>query len=898
MQQLRGRSMLLCTLVPCVCFAAPSAKSPGCSENGRVDRLLAQMTIEEKVNLIRGGAEPASENQGEAGFLPAVPRLGIPSLRFADGPPGVLTRVPAQAPTATMGVAATWSRSTAERNGVVIGRDARSVGIDVVLQPLINIDRDISFARGYNTFGEDPFLSGEMGASEIRGVQSQGVMAQAKHYVGYDTDNYDVVIDPQTLHEVYVAPFAAAVAAGVASIMCSYNRINAQYACGNSGTLQTILRKELGFEGFVTSGWGAIHNVRFINRGLDMEMPGDLGPDSPPSPYTYFQTHAPDPAKKPAIDPGALDPGALAGLWRDTLPEEPPNALHFGGFPRDRDHTTLARVLRDGVVTEVTVTAAARRVVCELDRFGYLDGKRKQALPAPAIEANAKVIERTAEEASVLLKNRDHVLPLKSDDLASLAVIGPTAGQVASIGLFGERSPGLTQRQVGPAEAIARLAPGSHLVLAVDDDMTGTPIPATALSHEGKPGLERGTANATEVDKTLNFTATSHSSLPPDSSASWSGDLSIATAGNYWLYLQVSGGRAVLNVDGKMVGRTGAVMGAMHGDIQHATQDNVLPTQDGLDNVRRAVQLEAGKHALSVQLSPDTSHAPAQIRLSWMTPEARDAAHLAAIQAARNARTAVVFVWTRGRPVFGLPGSQDELIEAVAAANPNTIVVLNTSQPVAMPWLDRVKGVLQMWWPGDEGGWATARILLGKANPSGHLPFTWARRLEDYPATDPAHPERSARGVDGKTTFSEGLLVGYRWFDSEHIEPLFPFGFGLSYSSFEILGAKGRRTSSGGAAVSVRVRNAGKAAGDVVPQLYLEAPSAPVQGIMFAPRTLAGFERLRLAGNETREVTLQIPARAFQYWSESAHRWQAPEGTRVIRVGLSSRELAATVTLP
>jgi beta-glucosidase len=856
------------------------------------------MTVEEKVNLIRGGAEPANENQGQAGFLPGVPRLGIPALRFADGPPGVLTRVPAQAQTATMGVAATWSRSTAEQNGVVIGRDARSLGIDVVLQPFINIDRDISFSRGYNTFGEDPFLSGEMGASEIRGVQSQGVMAQAKYFVGYDTDGFNVVVDPQTLHEVYVAPFAAAVAAGVASIMCSYNRINGQYACGNSATLETILRKELGFKGFVTSGWGAVHNVRFVNHGLDMEMPGDLGPDSPPSPFTYFQTNAPEVARKPALNPALLNPGALPGLSADIPPEEPLRAPHAGAFPRDSDHMTLAVAFRDGTITERTVTAAARHVVCELDRFGYLDGRQKHAVTALAIEANAKVIERTAEEAAVLLKNQDQVLPLKSSDLTSLALIGPTAGQVASTGIFAERSAGLTQRQVGPVEALRRLAPGSHVVFAVDDDMTGSAIPATALSHDGKPGLERKAAAAAVIDATLNFTESNHSSLPPDFSASWNGDLTVATGGNYWLYLQVLGGRGVLEVDGKEVGRTGAVMGAVHGDIQHATQDNVLPTVDGLDNVRRAVQLEAGKHALSVQLRSDTSHAPAQIRLSWMTPEARDEARLEAIQAARNAHTAVVFLWSRGQPVFGLPGSQDELIEAVAAANPNTIVVLNTSQPVAMPWLDRVKGVVQMWWPGDEGGWATAKILSGKANPSGHLPFTWAKRREDYPATDPAHPERSAKGVDGKTTFSEGLLVGYRWFDSERIEPLFPFGFGLSYSSFEILDAKGKRTSNGGAAVSVRVRNSGKVEGDVVPQLYLEAPSASVQGVMFAPRTLAGFERVRLAAGEMREVTLQIPAKSFQYWSESTHQWEAPQGTRIIRVGLSSRDLASTVTLP
>ena len=201
----------------------------------------------------------------------------------------------------------------------------------------------------------------------------------------------------------------------------------------------------------------------------------------------------------------------------------------------------------------------------------------------------------------------------------------------------------------------------------------------------------------------------------------------------------------------------------MHGDIQHGAQDNGLPTTDGLDNVRRAIHLTAGSHSLRVDMTPDTSGAPAQIRLSWMTPEARQQRHADAIAAARSAHTAVVFLWTRGKPNFGLPGEQDKLVEEIANANPNTVVVLNTSQPIAMPWFPKVKAVLEMWWPGDEGGWATAKLLLGQTSPSGHLPVTWGKRLEDYPATDPSHLERSVKGVDGKTTFSEGVLVGYRW---------------------------------------------------------------------------------------------------------------------------------------
>src|SRR3954468_18600372 len=254
---------------------------PVVTGDARVDKLLSQMTLEEKLTLIHGTHEDPKVYQGQAGYLGGIPRLGIPGVRFADGPPGVLTRRPSQAETATMGVAATFSVKDAEDNGIVIGREARALGIDVSLQPFVNIDRDLEFGRGYNTFGEDPYLSGVMGAAEIKGIQSQHVMAQVKHYVGYDSDNENTFIDDQTLHEVYVAPFDAAIRrADVASIMCSYNRLNGTFACGSKDALTTILRDQLGFKGFVTSDWGAVHSVDFIKAGLDMEMPGEPDPNN------------------------------------------------------------------------------------------------------------------------------------------------------------------------------------------------------------------------------------------------------------------------------------------------------------------------------------------------------------------------------------------------------------------------------------------------------------------------------------------------------------------------------------------------------------------------------------------------------------------------------------------
>src|SRR5215471_16455108 len=300
-----GAMVIILACLAVTATAAGQSAVPAVTGNARVDRLLSQMTLEEKTALIRGAREDPASDQGQAGYLTGVPRLGIPPIRMSDGPPGVLTRLPSQAETATMGLAATFSVKDAEDNGVVIGREAKSLGIDVVLQPFINIDRDITFERGYNTYGEDPVLTGAMGAALIRGVQAQGVMAQAKHYVAYDTDANNIFVDPQALREIYVAPFVDAVNADVSSIMCSYNKLNGTYACGNRESLVDILRKELGFKGFVTSDWGAVHAPSFINNGLDMEMPGPGPKDSPLSGFFFsfftMEKPQPPPARKPEM---------------------------------------------------------------------------------------------------------------------------------------------------------------------------------------------------------------------------------------------------------------------------------------------------------------------------------------------------------------------------------------------------------------------------------------------------------------------------------------------------------------------------------------------------------------------------------------------------------------------
>jgi len=680
--------------------------------------------------------------------------------------------------------------------------------------------------------------------------------------------------------------------------MCSYNKLNGTYACGNKEILIDILRKELGFKGFVTSDWGATHAPSFINNGLDMEMPGPGPKDSPMSGFffSFFTTEKPQPPPS-----GKPDMSLFEGFF-NTIPEEPkPKPPDFGGMFGKDPRVNFWNLLQSGELKEETITRAAGRVLEQMDKFGYLDHPPDHQIHPHAEQENARIIQRTAEDAAVLLKNDGGILPLKAADLASLAMIGPGAGQVVAIGTAGERSVGFPWRQVGPVDAMKKLAPDAKITFAVDDDMTGISIPASVLSHDGQPGLLRtDKSGAKQVDAVLDFTKRSGSPLPANAEAKWSGTLTVPSAGSYWIYLQLLSAAGSVSIDGKKVAGANGMRGGVHGDTVLGGKDGLMPTTDGLDNLRAAIDLTAGAHTVSVTVEGDTSNEPEQIRLAWVTPEQRRADHEAAIAAAKSAKTAVVFVWTRGRPDFGLPGEQDKLISEVAAANHHTIVVLNVSQPIAMPWLDRVKAVLQMWWPGDEGGWATANILLGKVNPAGRLPFTWAKKLEDYAANDPAHPERSAAGVDKKTTFSEGVNVGYRWFDKQKTAPLFPFGFGLSYTKFEYSDLTVHPAEGGGLFIGMKVKNAGSVAGDEVLQVYLGAPEQRPQGADFPMHALAAFDRVHLDAGQVRAIAIQVPPRSLEFWSAAEGKWIKAMGPREVLVGGSSRDLPlkSKVTIP
>jgi beta-glucosidase len=758
-----------------------------------IGALLEQMTLDEKIALVHGTRDP--KGLGQAGYWPGLPRLGIPPLRLADGPAGVNVDKPATGMPAPVGLAATFSTDAARLYGVVLGRDARALDQDILLAPHINIVRDPLFRRNHTTLGEDPLLNAHLSAAEIDGIQSQGVMAQVKHLAGYNgADN--VVIDERTLHEIYLPAFEAAVKAGAASVMCAYNQVNGLRSCENSGILDDILRARWGFQGFITSDWGALRSPFDITKGVDLEMPGRL----------------------------ILDRG--------------------GPYFIDE----LKAAVEKGLIPVSAVDQAVSRILFEMDRFHWLDGKPRARPRSIDVEADARVIREIAEQSAVLLTNQGNALPLTAQDLASLAVIGPTGGQVA-VGLMGERAYGFESRFISPLAALRKLAPQAKIAYSIGDDLTGVPIPG-------------------------------------------SGTVNVTSEGDYTFMVQTASGDGAITVDGRAVVRSDDFVPGGGGGFKKWS--SLLPTNDGRDNPRGTLHLTAGAHKIETTAN-STGKAPLRIRFAWMTPELREANISAAVAVAKSVRTPLVFAWNEIGNSLSLPENQDELIRRVAAANPRTIVVLNTGGPVAMPWKDSVRAILEMWYPGQEGGWATADLLLGRANPSGRLPVTFPVRIEDAPARAPGHPERwapppppgrSGLNLDAPAViFSEGIAVGYRWYDQQNIQPLFPFGHGLSYTQFEYSNLAVKRGADG-ADVTFTLRNTGSRKGAEVPQVYV------------GPKSLAGFQRVELEPGKSASVTIRVDARGLSYWSTDKHDWVVLSGSRPVYVGASSRDIRLQGEIP
>jgi beta-glucosidase len=817
--------------------------------SSNVRELISKLTLDEKIAMTQGTVDPTGSE--DTGYSPGVPRLNIPALHWTDGPGGIDNRYDATNLPAALSVAASFDPAVSASFGDVIGKEARATNVDVFLGPMVNIARLPNWGRNITSFGEDPFLTSQIVVPMIRTIQGHGVMTTTKHFVANNQSinvngpGADFIVDLRTLHEIYLPAFQAATASGGTGVMAAYNRINGPNSAGSAPMLTGILRDDWKWSGFIVSDWGANHAPESVIAGLDEEMPGTGRP------YPYY----------------------------------------FG--------SVLKKAITDGKIPESALDKAVGHLLTQEERMGMLDRTRVPSASTIDMEADAQVARTIGSAGAVLLKNDGKVLPLSGKALSSLAVIGPNAGQLAPSQGYGAAY-GFEARRISPLEALKRLVPGINVTFAVGDDLTGETIPSSALTPPsgGGHGLNRDMQNGTPLLTDAKIEFVGADALPTGKAYIWRGILTPPTAGDYLICTQSWGGSTNLLIDGKRVARS-AVTPFGFG-LPHKIS-SLIPTKDGLDNGQVYMKLEAG-HAYSIEVDgqpfPDKS---LQVRLAWVTPEMRKQQIDDAVSVARSADTAVVFVWQRGGETadnegkINLPFEQDALVDAVAAVNPRTVVVMNTAGPVAMPWKDKVKAILEMWFAGQEGGWSTDDILLGKVNPAGRLPMTFPATLSDSPAFAPGHLERVqgtkpelGPNAANSVVYSEGIFVGYRHFDKNNIEPLFPFGHGLSYTTFSYSSLKATPTGDG-IDVSFRLKNDGKVAGAEVAQIYLGPSEKPV--VEMAPKSLSGFSRVYLEPGEAQEVKIHVPQRQLDFWSIEKNGWVTDAGRRTVFVGSSSRDL-------
>jgi beta-glucosidase len=854
------------------------AIASGASPAALAQMTVARMTLQEKLaELVLVSSGPYENvNQG-------VARLCIPSLTLSDGPWGLaygdtgVSLLPSP-----LGLASSFDPALARRYGEVIGAEARGQGIEVSQGPNLNLDRVPEWGRAAESYGEDPLLTAAMGTADIQGLQSQGVLADVKHLVAYNQEtnrgSLDAKVAERPLQELYLAPLRAALLAGkAASVMCAYPHLNGTYQCEDPALTALLARSSTPI--FVRSDLGAVHDQpAAVSAGVDLIKPTTV--------------------------------------------------------------SSLAGQVASGVVPASAVDANLTQVLTTLFATGVV-GRPATGAPGTVVEtpAHRAFALTAAERSAVLLRNQGGLLPLTPGRTRSIAVIGAAASTfpvtqghgsshvvppftstpLAALRARYGRSTSVTYAPGGsttknlPAIPSRFLTPssgtGHGLTLTVgpatgaDPSITvQSPVPAATLDRathpEGEPattapptteapGAEHANPpgerpeverNQSPRDRLVQIDPTAASAptvtLPygwTGSHARWTGFFTPPRSGRFAFSIAGTGSMQ-MTLDGKTV------------------VSDLLPHGTGS---WAGTAILDGHHRYRLALDwtpiPDATNLGIPSLVDLGMAYVGDAVRQA-VAAARAAQVAVVFAAdysaeTFDRPSLSLPGDQDALIAAVAAANPRTVVVLDTSGPVLMPWRDKVAAVLEAWYPGEQDGAAAAALLSGQAAPTGHLPVTF-----------PASQHRSAvstaaqwPGVDLVATYSEGLRVGYRWNHATGTAPLYPFGFGLTYTTFRF-GTASLVTKGDTRRVVVPVTNTGARSGSDVIQAYLSFPSSAGE----PPGQLVAFSPVTVPAGGTRRVTLAVPPSALQVYSGG--RWSTPAGTYRIGVGDSSASTPAQVS--
>ena len=795
--------------------------------------MVAKLSLEQKIELL-GGVDSM--------FTHAAPSIGLPRLKMSDASVGVRTWGPTTAYAGGAALAATWDKALAQTLGESLGKDARARGVNFLLGPGVNIARTPIAGRNFEYLSEDPFLNSALVVPFIEGVQSQGVVATVKHYAlndqEYNRHNVSSDVDERTMREIYLPAFEAAVTEGqVGSVMNSYNLVNGVHATQSEFLNLKLLKGEWGFQGILMSDWDATYDpVGAANNGLDLEMPS----------------------------------------------------------PRFMNATALLAAVRDGSVKESTLDDKVLRLCRTALRFGFLDRPQFDPADSTYSVADRAVALQGARESLTLLKNEGHLLPLDRTKVKTIAIIGPNAWPAVTGG--GGSSEAQAFEPVSALTGIANEAgPAVHVLYArglptLDEifqstrwdgpvnvtvfpsvDFTGTPVTRAIRNFAG---FQSGSWEPeARTQRSIRYTAAYK--------AARTGKYMILAASPFW-----SGDEFTVQVDGKPL-------------LTQAHAEGQVPQSASLD-------LTAGQTVnVAVDYLPHSPAARLGLGIAFeadlIPAEVRKIAALAdvAVVAAGFDPTTEGEGYDR---TFALPWGQDSLIEAIAAANPRTIVTLTAGGAVdTRQWLDKVPALLHAWYPGQEGGTAIGEALFGKIDPEGKLPVSFDRSWDESPSAAFYYPIKGADTslhvtepgmtpvdyVIPHVKYSDGLMVGYRYWTTTGKHPLFPFGFGLSYTTFSFSNLKAPATAAAGTTVPVSfdVTNTGSVAGAEVAQLYVSDPSAKATR---PERELKGFEKVRLAPGETKHVTLNLDARAFSYWDSAAHKWTIDPGKFVLRVGDSS----------
>jgi len=814
---------------------AQSQPGAGKAVEDRVESILKQMTLEEKIDYIGGFNDF---------YVRAVPRLKLPALKMSDGPLGVRNYGAATTLPAGINSAATFDVKLIERLGEVIGKDARARGVHFMLCPGMNIYRSPLNGRNFEYYGEDPFLSSRIAVAEISGIQKHGVSATAKHFVANDSDwdrhHLDSVVDERTLREIYLPPFEASVKeAHVGAIMDSYNLINGQHATQNHHLNVEILKNEWGFKGLVMSDWVALTDgLAAANGGLDLEMP-----------RAQFMT-----------------------------PE------------------LIKSALKNGSLSMATLDDKVRRILRVAAAFGWLDHEQTdKTIPLDLPEGHAVSLEASLG-GSVLLKN-DNVLPLDANKVKTLVVIGPIAknGAPTAGGSAGVRPfkfvtllDGLKDKFGDKLNVVYQPGFQNGEEFFNNNKFVTSPNGAPGLIAEfynhggfyGEPTIRRVD---TKVDyrfidvqhfgEIIGWVFESNKDLPAHGSftynfaARWSGYYKAEKDGDY-RFLIAGDGEAKLWID----------------DAEALN----LPATFGDDQIEHVVSLKAGEHKIKLEYKQTDGGAD----ISFGVQPVDNSLLAAAKDAAAKADAVVIYAGftdaTEGEGQdrqYKLPVGQEDLIRAVTAVNPKSIVILNSGGAVATEgWLAQTPAFLHAFYSGQESGHALVKLLFGEVSPSGKLPFTWEKKLSDTSS----YASYRDPGKEKHVVYSEGVFTGYRHYDRDGVEPLYPFGFGLSYAKFEYSNLKIAHKSGANYTVSFTVKNVGSVEAAESAQLYIAPPTSAVARPV---KELKGFAKFSLKAGESKSYTIELNDRSFQYYDVEKKAWTADAGSYGVFVGSSSRDL-------